>query len=104
MVSQLLIVVSCYILFILQMIVIRTVIGEVQLTVSIHEGEVTITIESAFVLATNLYKVFVIQIHHRCCNVSKYRYRIGIYDIATRAYVTTSKDGITDGDSLLVML
>ena len=84
------------------MIVIGTVVGDVQLTVAIDEGQVTIAIETAGMPRTNGDEVAVIGIVDRSCGVAIDCRSIGKQRGTTLNDVTTGKDGIVDDDTIRV--
>ena len=59
-------------------IVVRTIVSDVQTTIAIHEGQVTITIETTGMASTQRDEVTMIDIVDRCCGITKYRRGIGI--------------------------
>ena len=87
-----------------EVIVVGTIVGDIELAVSIHEGKVTITIETTHMVATETHKVLGKHVDDSSRSVTIYGHRIGIHEVGTRGHVTTCKDGIANGDSHLVEL
>ena len=59
-------------------IVIRTIVGDVQTAIAIHEGQVTIAIKATSMTSTQRDEVTVVNIVDRCCGITEYRRGIGI--------------------------
>ena len=85
-----------------QVIIVGTVVGDVQLAITVYEGKVTIAIESTDMLTAEAYKVLTEHVYHCGCSISIYRHRIGVDLVTTRRHVTTGKYGILDGESFIV--
>ena len=59
-------------------VVIGTVIGDVQLTVAVHEGQVTLAIDATGMAGTNGNEVTVIHIVNGGCGIAIHRGGVGI--------------------------
>ena len=86
------------------MIVVGTIVGNVQLTIAIDEGQVTIAIQTAGMTCTNSYQVTIISIMDRGGSISIYCCGVGIQRTTTRSNVTTGKDGIVDDDTVRIKI
>ncbi len=80
-------------------IVVGTIVGNVQSTIAIYEREVTITVQSTKVSCSQGNQVAVIYIVDRCCSITKYRCGVGIHGRRTRRCITTSEYGVEDGNA-----
>ena len=59
-------------------IVVRTVVGNVQTTIAIHKGQVTIAIKTTGMTSTQRNEVAMIDIVDRRCGIAEYRCSVGI--------------------------
>ena len=84
------------------MVEVGTIVGDVQLTITINQSQVTITIESTHATSSDRDKVTVINIVDRCRSITKYCRGVSKYLSRTRRGVTTGKDGIMDNDAFFV--
>ena len=81
--------------------VIGSIIGDVQLTITIHHREVTTAIQSTYMFCSDGNKVSVIDIVERCRHVAEYRRSVGIRLITAGRNVTTTKHGIVNNDTTI---
>ena len=76
-------------------IIVRTIVGDIQLTVTTHHRQVTTAIESTYMFCTYGDEVTVIDIIECGGRVSEYCDGVG-KTLSVRRYVTTGKDSIVD--------
>ena len=79
----------------IQTIVVSSVVGDIQLTITTHQRQVTTTIESTSMLRTNSNEVVVIDIIKRSSGITEYRCGIAIA-LTVRRHVTSGKHSIVD--------
>ena len=84
------------------MVVVRTVVGNVQLAVAIDKRQVTIAVQTADVTRTKGDEVAVIDIVDRGGGVTIYGSGIGT-QTGSPDDVSTGKDGIMDNDATLLL-
>ena len=84
------------------MVVVCTIVSDIQLTVSIYQRQVTITVQTTYTTPTDRDEVTVIDIMDRCRSITEYRISIGKHFGRTRRGITTGKYGIVDNDAFLV--
>ena len=82
------------------MIIVCAIVGDVQFAITVHEGQVTITVQATRMTCTNRYQVTIIDVINRCGCVTKQCCSIGKHLVVTRRNVTTGKDGIVDDDTV----
>ena len=80
-------------------IVVRTIVSNVQTTIAIYEGQVTIAIKTTGMTRTQRNQVTVIDIVDRGCGISKYRRSVGIDGGRTGRRITTGKYGIVNDNT-----
>ena len=85
----------------LQSVVVGAVVGDVQLTVALHQREVATAIDAAGVLGAYGDEVAVIDVVERRRGVAVYGGGVGILRIAVRRHVAAAEDGVVDGDAAL---
>ena len=78
-----------------QSIVVRTIVGDIQFTITTHHRQVTTTVETTRMLGTNRDEVVMIDIIERRCGIAEYGDRVGIA-LTVRRHVTTGKHSIAD--------
>ena len=86
----------------LDIIVVGAVVGDVQTSVAVDEGQVTIAVETAGMACTQGDEVAVVDVVNRGRGVAKHRSGVGIDSGRTRRRVTAGKHGIVDDDALVV--
>ena len=84
------------------MIVVGAVVGDVQLTVTINESQVAITIQATGMTSTDSNQVTVIDIVDRSGGITINSSSIGKQRTTTRSDVTSGKDGIMDDDTKVI--
>ena len=83
----------------LDMLIVGTVVGDIQLAVAIYEGQVTIAIQATGMTCSDSNEVTVINIMDRCRSVTINRLIVGILRTTTSRNITTGKDSIVDNDT-----
>ena len=78
------------------MILVCTVVGDVQLAVSVNEGQVTIAIQTTRMSGTNGNQVAVVDIMDSSGGITEYSLGIGIHITTTTGDITSRKDGVMD--------
>ena len=84
------------------MIIVGTVVGDVQFAVAAYERQVTVAVEAAGAVGADGDEVTVIGIVDGGRGVAEDGGGVGIDLRGTRRGVTTGEDGIVDDDALLV--
>ena len=79
---------------------VSAVVGDVQTTIAIDKGQVTIAVKTTRMTRTHRDEVAVIDIVDRCRGITIQRGGIGIHLVTTRRHVTTGKDGIMNDDTI----
>ena len=87
---------------ILDVIEVRTVVGDVQLSVAIDKRQVAVAIQTAHTTTTNGDEVAVIDIVDGSCGIAEHRGGVGINLGGTRGGVTAGEHSIVDDDAFLV--
>ena len=86
--------------------IVCTVIGNVQATVAVNEGQVAVAIESANMSRTDSDEVTVITIVNRCRGITINRRGVGVCTdfISTFCRITSCKHGIMNDDTVIVVV
>ena len=84
--------------------IVGTVVGDVQLTVTIHQSKVAVTVQTSGMLCSNGYQVTVIDIAQYGCGIAQYGVGVGIDHITTGRNVTSGKHGITYNNAVKTYL
>ena len=87
---------------ILDVIEVRAVVGDVQLSVAIDKRQVAVAIQTADTTTTNGDEVAVIDIVDGSCGIAEHRGGVGIDFGGTRGSVTAGEHSIVDDDAFLV--
>ena len=85
--------------FLTNTIIVGTIVGDIQSTITIHEGQVTVTIKTTHMVGAQSDEVTVVDIMDRGSSITEDRGGIGKYLIRTCRGVTTGKDSIMNGDT-----
>ncbi len=85
----------------IQPIVVSAVVGNVQLTITIHHRQVATTIETTRMLRAHRDEVAVIDIVEYRSSVAKHRCSIGIGLVAVRGHIATRKHSVMNLDTTL---
>ena len=83
-------------------VVISTIVGDVQFTIAIDQRQVTITVQSTYTTSTDRDEVTVIDIVDRSCSITEYSRSISKNLGRTGRCVTTGKYSVVDNDTFLV--
>ena len=88
----------------LDSIIVCSVVGDVQTTIAVHEGQVTVSVQATDTTGTQCDEVEVINIIDRSRGITEYRGTVseGGFIGRTLGSITTGKYGIVDDDALLV--
>ena len=82
-----------------QAIIVSTIVGDVQSTIAVHEGQVTITVQTTRTSCSQGNQVTMIDVVDRGCSVTEYSGRVCIHGRRTRRGITTGEYGIEDGNT-----
>ena len=85
-----------------QVVEVGAIVGDVQLAVAVHKGEVAVAIESAYLVFSQRDEVLVEKVAHSGRGIAEHRLGIGIHLVGTRRHITACKHGIADGDAQIV--
>ena len=88
----------------LQSIEVSTVVGNVQFSVAIDEGQVAVAVDTADVLAADADEVEAVDVAHGCRGIAEHCGSIGIHTVATCRHVAAGKHGVIDGHASLVKI
>ena len=83
-------------------IIVSAIVGDIQTTITIDKGQVTVTIKASGMTRTDGNQVAVINIMDRCRGIAKNSRGIGIDLGRTRRRVTSGKHGIVDDNTFRV--
>ena len=83
-------------------VVVCTVVGDVQTTVAVDEGQVTIAIQTADMSRTHGNQVAVVGIVEGGRGIAEHRGGVGIDRGRTRCRVTAGKHGVMDDDACAI--
>ena len=86
----------------IEIVVVGAIISDVEASIAIDEGQVTIAIESACLTTTDADEVTVVDVVHGSRSIAEYRGGIGVSLGRTRRRVTTGKHSIHDDDTIVV--
>ena len=85
------------------MVLVRTVVGDVQLAVTIYEGQVAVAVQTARMPCTDGNKVAVIDIVDSGGGITEYGGGIGVHVATTTGNITSGKDGVVDVDASFLL-
>ena len=85
-----------------QVVEVGAIVGDVQLAVAVHKGEVAVAIESAYLVFSQCDEVLVEKVAHSGRGIAEHRLGIGIHLVGTRRHIAACKHGIADGDAQIV--
>ena len=85
-----------------QIVEVGAIVGDVQLAVAVHKGEVAVAIESAYLVFSQCDEVLVEKVAHSGRGIAEHRLGIGIHLVGTRRHIAACKHGIADGDAQIV--
>ena len=83
-------------------VVVRTVVGNIQTTVTIHERQIAIAIETTQMSCAQCDEVAMIDVMYRRRSIAEDSRHVGKDGSRTWRRVTTSKHGIVDDDTITV--
>ena len=86
---------------IVESVIVGTIVGNVQLTVTIHHRKVTTTIETTDLLCSHGNEVSIVDIIERSRSITEHCRRIGILFFTTACHIATRKNSIMDSHTAL---
>ena len=93
------------ILFLEEIVIVRTIVGNVQSTIAVNLGQVTVTIESAYMACTDGDEVTVIDVVNGGCSITIYRRGIGVCIFFVGTFcrgISSGKHSIMDNDTVII--